>query len=200
MSDINKTSHTVQEVEANPGLIDETYTLLNGRHNILYQFVMRYDDYIYNTHDYGTGDALTMIESHTLSFIDDHAGTTVTELASFWRKTKGAISQIVSRLEGYGLIEKRKASDNGKTVLLYATETGKKPVQPTRCMISLISQRPWENWGKSAPPMTLIPSSASFPSIMTSSPEILKKTTFRNDKEDEKTKNKHKIRTLHCAL
>ena len=126
MSDIKKMAHTIQEVEANPGLIDETYTLLNGRHNILYQFVMRYDDYIYNTHDYGTGDALTMIESHTLSFIDDHPGTTVTELASFWSKTKGAISQIVSRLERYGLIEKRKAPDNGKTVLLYATETVKK--------------------------------------------------------------------------
>ena len=152
MSDIKKMAHTIQEVEANPGLIDETYTLLNGRHNILYQFVMRYDDYIYNTHDYGTGDALTMIESHTLSFIDDHPGTTVTELASFWSKTKGAISQIVSRLERYGLIEKKKKPlITVRPFCSHATETGKKPVQPTRCTISLILQRPWENWGKNAP-------------------------------------------------
>lgn len=35
--------------------INETFQVLNGRHNIIYEFVMRYDDYIYAEHSYGTG-------------------------------------------------------------------------------------------------------------------------------------------------
>ncbi|MDO5346567.1 MAG: helix-turn-helix domain-containing protein, partial [Lachnospiraceae bacterium] len=72
--------------------VDQTYQVLNNRHNVIYQFVMRYNDYIYAEHDYGNGDPLTMIEVHTLTYIEDHPGTTVTELTNYWHKTKGAIS------------------------------------------------------------------------------------------------------------
>ena len=107
-----------------PSFIDTTFQTLNNRHQIIYEFVMRYDDYIYDTHDYGTGVPLTMIESHTLTYIDDHPGTTVTELTRFWHKTKGAISQIVTRLEQNGLVSKQKKEDNAKLVRLYTTEAG----------------------------------------------------------------------------
>lgn len=107
-----------------PSFIDTTFQPLNNRHQIIYEFVMRYDDYIYDTHDYGTGVPLTMIESHTLTYIDDHPGTTVTELTRFWHKTKGAISQIVTRLEQNGLVSKQKKEDNAKLVRLYTTEAG----------------------------------------------------------------------------
>ena len=106
------------------GFINETFQVLNGRHNIIYEFVMRYDDYIYAEHSYGTGYHLTMIEVHTLTYIEDHPGTTVTELTAYWHKTKGAISQIVSRLEDLGLVTKTKKEGNGKNVYLYITETG----------------------------------------------------------------------------
>ncbi len=104
--------------------IDQAYQVLNDRHNIIYEFVMRYNDYIYAEHDYGNGHPLTMIEVHTLTYIHDHPGATVTELTSYWHKTKGAISQIVSRLEDLGLVEKTKKKDNGKNVYLYITDAG----------------------------------------------------------------------------
>jgi len=106
--------------------INTTYKTLNARHSIIYEFVMLYNDYIYNTHDYGNGLPLTMIEIHTLTYIDDHPGTTVTILTDHWHKTKGAISQIVSRLEKDGLVTKSKREDNAKTVLLHTTELGHK--------------------------------------------------------------------------
>lgn len=105
-------------------IIDETFHTLNERHNNIYQFVMRYNDYIISTHDYGMGLLLTMIEAHTLTYIEEHPGVTVTELATYWNKTKGALSQTVSRLSEKGLVAKEKRAGNAKSILLYPTETG----------------------------------------------------------------------------
>lgn len=110
--------------DAKSSFVDQTFQVLNDRHNVIYGFVMRYNDYIYAEHDYGNGDPLTMIEVHTLTYIEDHPGTTVTELTEYWHKTKGAISQIVSRLEALGLVKKTKKEGNAKNVCLYVTECG----------------------------------------------------------------------------
>ncbi len=109
---------------AQDSFINQTFQVMNDRHNIIYEFVMLYNDYIYAEHDYGNGTPLTMIEAHTLTYIEDHPGTTVTELTNYWHKTKGAVSQIVSRLESMGLVEKTKKEGNAKTVCLYVTECG----------------------------------------------------------------------------
>lgn len=106
------------------GMIDETFHALNERHNNIYQFVIHYNDYIVSVHDYGEGIPLTMIEAHTLTYIEENPGTTITELARYWGKTKGALSQTVSRLTDKGLVDKTKTADNAKNVRLYATETG----------------------------------------------------------------------------
>lgn len=110
--------------DAESSFVDQTFQVLNNRHNVIYEFVMRYNDYIYAEHDYGNGIPLTMIEVHTLTYIEDHPGTTVTELTNYWHKTKGAISQIVSRLEDLGLVQKTKKEGNAKNVCLYVTEDG----------------------------------------------------------------------------
>lgn len=65
-----------------------------------------------------------MIEAHTLTYIEEHPGTTVTELSKYWGKTKGALSQTVTRLTEKGLVEKIKTADNAKNVRLYVTGTG----------------------------------------------------------------------------
>lgn len=108
----------------NTGIIDDTFHMLNERHNNIYQFVIQYNEYILSTHDYGEGIPLTMIESHTLTYIEDNPGVTISELASYWNKTKGAISQTVSRLEKWELVIKEKENGNLKNVHLYTTETG----------------------------------------------------------------------------
>lgn len=106
------------------GMIDETFHALNERHNNIYQFVIHYNDYIMSIHNYGEGIPLTMIEAHTLTYIEETPGTTITELAKYWGKTKGALSQTVTRLAEKGLVDKTKTADNAKNVCLYVTETG----------------------------------------------------------------------------
>ncbi|MGL5123031.1 MAG: MarR family transcriptional regulator [Fusobacteriaceae bacterium] len=110
----------------NAEIIDDTFYILNERHNNIYQFVIQYNDYILSTHDYGEKIPLTMIESHTLTYIEDHPGIKISELATYWNKTKGAISQTVSRLEKWGLVIKEKQNGNLKNIHLYPTEIGVK--------------------------------------------------------------------------
>jgi DNA-binding MarR family transcriptional regulator len=94
--------------------------------DLLYEFVVKYSDMMQESHDYGTGDLLNMIEIHLLTYIDQNPGITVSQLAKMWNRTKGAISQQVKKLENCGYIEKVRHESNGKLILLYATPGGKR--------------------------------------------------------------------------
>ena len=75
--------------------------------------------------DYGTGEIYTHIEVHTLKDIADYPGITVTELARNQGKTKGAISQILKKLEKYELIYREVDPNNENRLFLYITDKGK---------------------------------------------------------------------------
>lgn len=92
----------------------------------LYEFVLKYNDMMHDLHDYGDGQMLNMIEMHLVSYIDQNPGITVSKLAKMWNRTKGAISQQVKKLEANGYINKVKHDSNGRVILLYTSESGKK--------------------------------------------------------------------------
>lgn len=104
--------------------IDDAYKRLNEHALLLYDFVIRYYNYIYTNHSYGSGMTFTMMEIHTLTYIEEHPGVTITELAKMWCKTKSAVSQSVKKLVDMELVERRFAENNSKSVLLYTTEKG----------------------------------------------------------------------------
>lgn len=76
-------------------------------------------------HDYGTGEEYTSVEVHTLKEIADNQGITATELAKNHGTTKGAISQILKKVEGKGLICRQVDPDNDNRYHLFLTEKGK---------------------------------------------------------------------------
>lgn len=86
---------------------------------------MNYHDYIKTARDYGTGEIINMMEVHTLTVIEENPGITVTEVALEWNRTKGAVSQILAKLEKRGLVLRKKDVGNAKNVHLFATEKGK---------------------------------------------------------------------------
>lgn len=102
----------------------KNYDELNEKAGIIYKFVTLYSNYIKEPHDYGTGEQIHMVEVHTLTLIADRPGITVTEVALEWNRTKGAASQIISKLEKRGLIMRKKQEGNAKTTHLYVTELG----------------------------------------------------------------------------
>ncbi len=74
--------------------------------------------------DYGTGEKYNPVEVHTLSHIADHPGISVSEIARNWAKTKGAVSQMIRKLESRDLVVKKKKKGNEKVICLYVTKKG----------------------------------------------------------------------------
>lgn len=104
--------------------IDQIYSQLSPRADLLYRFVMVYSDYIYQFRDYGTGLIISMIEVHTLTMIEDNPGITASELAKMWNRTKSSVSQTIAKLEKKKLIFRKKSSHDAKVAHLYPTEAG----------------------------------------------------------------------------
>lgn len=76
--------------------------------------------------DYGTGDLLYHSEIHTLHAIGVKPGLNVTQLAALLGVTKGAVSQVISKLSKKGLVDRYKEPENNKQVLLALTQKGQK--------------------------------------------------------------------------
>jgi DNA-binding MarR family transcriptional regulator len=77
------------------------------------------------SHDYGDGRRFTTVEIHTISYIGDHPGCTVTEIAKTWMKTKSAVSQLVKKLRKQGLVVVEQDQADEKQMLLRLTPSGK---------------------------------------------------------------------------
>lgn len=75
--------------------------------------------------DYGTGIDLYPSEIHTIEAIGMNEGINVTELSNLLGVTKGAVSQIIRKLEKKDLIKRFKSDDNNQQVLLRLTRKGR---------------------------------------------------------------------------
>ena len=73
---------------------------------------------------HGTRHNLYHSERHMLDKIGDNTGMNVTEFAAAAGVTKGAISQLVTKLEKKGIVRRYKKSTNDKEVFLELTKTG----------------------------------------------------------------------------
>ncbi|MDY6903733.1 MAG: MarR family winged helix-turn-helix transcriptional regulator [Thermodesulfobacteriota bacterium] len=74
--------------------------------------------------DFGTGGKLYIAEAHTLDAVSKNSGCTITELAAIKGVTRGAASQLVTKLARKGYLLKTKEADNDKSVRLFLTAKG----------------------------------------------------------------------------
>lgn len=110
----------------NKAEIDRVYAQLSPRADLLYSFITLYASYINEQRDYGTGLFINMVEVHTLTMIADQPGITVSELSVMWSRTKGAVSQNVSKLEQKGLITRTRDNKDAKIIHLHVTKEGER--------------------------------------------------------------------------
>ena len=79
------------------------------------------------TRDYArNGITMGQAEAHLLTDIADNPGITTTQLAECWRKTTAAISQMITKLEKKGMVERRRTKNNALNVWIYPTPLGEK--------------------------------------------------------------------------
>jgi DNA-binding MarR family transcriptional regulator len=72
----------------------------------------------------GARHALYHSEKHMLDKIGDHPEMNVTDFAGELGVTKGAVSQVVKKLEAKGVVKRYKSGTNEKEVFLALTEAG----------------------------------------------------------------------------
>ena len=75
---------------------------------------------------YGTQHKFYHSERHMLDIVGDDSGLNITEFAKAAGITKGAISQVVSKLEKKGALKRFKSGDNDKEIKLSLTQHGEK--------------------------------------------------------------------------
>ncbi|MET3851048.1 MarR family transcriptional regulator [Paenibacillus sp. OAE614] len=74
--------------------------------------------------DYGVEEPLYHSEIYTLAEIREHEGIHITALAELCGVTKGAISQVLKKLEQKGLVTKEKDARNQSRLMLKVTPKG----------------------------------------------------------------------------
>lgn len=73
---------------------------------------------------YGTGEQLTESEIHMIKAVRDNEGLHITGLAKGLNITKGAVSQVVMKLEKKGMVVKERDAGNMSRLLLRLTQKG----------------------------------------------------------------------------
>ncbi len=74
---------------------------------------------------HGAGHGLYHSERHLLDKIGDNPDMNITELAHLVGVTKGAISQVVRKIEIKGVVRRHKKGSNDKEVFVELTKAGK---------------------------------------------------------------------------
>lgn len=100
------------------------YQELSVRAEYLYRFVNLFKASFHRPQNYA-GYQINMVEVHDLTYIDDHPGISTSAIAQSTRRTRGAVSQVLTRLEKNGLIRRVRSPENSSVVQLYTTEVGK---------------------------------------------------------------------------
>ena len=92
--------------------------------NLFIRLVNRYNSLERVPMKQGAKHDLYHSERHMLDQIGNHPNLNVTELAGVVGVTKGAISQLVKKLEAKGIVRRYKKSSNDKEVFIELTKTG----------------------------------------------------------------------------
>lgn len=93
------------------------------------RFTLMFNGFMMRKRSYGGGEKLTLVELMLLLTISESEGIFATKIAKKWRKTKGAISQILKKLETKGLIDKQRDSHDAKMYGLFLTERGRQIIE-----------------------------------------------------------------------
>ncbi|MGA3281392.1 MAG: MarR family transcriptional regulator [Smithella sp.] len=99
--------------------------ILNDVIEQIMRLINRYISLEKELYNFGIDELLTPAEIHTIDCIGRNSGINVTNLAEKLGVTKGAVSQMVSKLKKRDLVTKLKDSENDRDVILLLSKKGK---------------------------------------------------------------------------
>lgn len=107
-----------------PTAINQVLRNINHRTGSLYDFIMVAGGMLNTVRMKANGTELTMTEIRTIMMIEEYPGITATQLCHDWNRSRGAVSQILKKIEKKGFIYKEKSEDNDRIFHLYVTDQG----------------------------------------------------------------------------
>lgn len=89
-----------------------------------YRYCQFGSEYYKRLTDYGTGELYSSGEVHTVTYIEEYPGITVTDIAQCTGRSKATISLTINKLEKKGLIRREKSTKRARYSNLYVTPKG----------------------------------------------------------------------------
>lgn len=100
--------------------MNEYIEIAQTMERIIHKYVRNED----TKRSYGTESLLTRKEIHTIEYIGENPGINLKSLAEMQGVTKGAASQMVSKLVEKGYIQRKESLLSGAEISLYLTNKG----------------------------------------------------------------------------
>jgi DNA-binding MarR family transcriptional regulator len=104
---------------------EDIFSQLSNGMKLLYNFASLINIHVQHKNCSTIEPDMTMTEVHTLIDILENPGLTSSELGKMNNKTRGAVCQIIGKLEKSECIIKQQSSTNGKKIQLFLTDKGK---------------------------------------------------------------------------
>ena len=103
---------------------DKTKDFMQEGLALFTRILMKYDVIEKEPLDMGNGERLPASHIHMIEAIGKEYGKTVTTLSEYFMITKGAVSQMISKLHKDGYVSKIKKKGNDKEIILELTKKG----------------------------------------------------------------------------
>ena len=104
--------------------INQVLRRINHRAGGLYDFLMIVGGILNNVSFVSHGQHLTMLEIRMITLIHEHPGITAADFCRRWNRTRGAISQMLKKIEEKGFIFREKSDSDTRGIGLYVTDWG----------------------------------------------------------------------------
>lgn len=124
----------MEEMPQTPIAINQVLRNIHHKTGSLYDFIMVAGGMLNAIRMRANGFELTMVEIRTIMMIEENPGITATQLCHNWNRSRGAVSQILKKIEQKGFIYKERCKGNDKVYRLYAADEG---VEVVNAFVSL---------------------------------------------------------------
>ncbi len=114
----------MKEQQERPTSINQVLQRIGHRAGGLYDFVMVVGGILNTIELVSHEQKLTVLEIRIIMLVKEHPGITATDIAKRWNRTRGAISQMLKKIEEKGFIYRVKSESNDRAVGLYVTDWG----------------------------------------------------------------------------
>ncbi len=114
----------MSERKARSESVNQVLRRVNHKAGGLYDFLMITSGILNGIEMTSHGQSLTILEMRIIMLVNENPGITATDLCKRWNRSRGAISQMLKKIEEKGFVYREKGGHGGRLSGIYATDWG----------------------------------------------------------------------------